>query len=35
MAAEVRDNPLFQALMDWIDGYVVVLNRERQIVMVG
>ncbi len=33
MAQLASENPLFSALMDWIDGLVIVLNRHRQIVL--
>jgi len=35
MAQLASENPLFPALMDWIDGLVLVLNRHRQIVLAG
>ena len=33
MIDEAERSPLFQAILDWIDGIVVVLNQQRQIVM--
>lgn len=33
MVEIARSSPLFEALLDWIDGLVLVLNRQRQIVL--
>jgi hypothetical protein len=33
LAEQAQSNPLFQALLDWIDGAVVILNPERQILL--
>ncbi|MFW5739034.1 MAG: serine/threonine-protein kinase [Myxococcota bacterium] len=33
MVEIARSSPLFEALLSWIDGLVIVLNRERQIVL--
>ncbi len=33
MVDETGRNPLLMALLDWIDGYVLVLNPQRQIVL--
>lgn len=35
LAADAQNNPLFQALLDWLGGLVLVLNRHRQVVLAG
>jgi hypothetical protein len=33
MVDATRQSPLFQAIVDWLNGAVVILNRQRQIVL--
>jgi Protein kinase domain len=33
MVEDAKGSPLFSALLDWIDGFVLVLNEQRQIVL--
>jgi len=33
MVTDARNSPLFQAVLQWLDGFVVVLNGQRQILV--
>jgi hypothetical protein len=35
LAGLIRDDPIVRTLLDWLDGYVVVMNSQRQILFVS
>jgi hypothetical protein len=33
MVRDAKDSPLFRAVLEWLDGFVIVLNEQRQILV--